>query len=112
MSAFEVGTPLGRSSKRISAYLTKIRPAVLALDEDLEGYFGDVLPSTTLDSLKTALDTASAERAAVLDELPQATQEVYEVKGRVLELIEDLNRAGKGAFDGDALEMAQSGMLA
>lgn len=105
--AFEAGGPLRRDSKRISAYLTKIRPALVALDDDLKGYFGDVAPSTIVDTLKTELDTASAKRTVVLSELPEATQQIYEAKGRVLELIEDLNRAGKGAFDGDAVKMAQ-----
>jgi hypothetical protein len=38
--------------------------------------------------------------------LPADTEKLYETKGRVLEWIEDVNRAGKSAFDGDAARVA------
>jgi hypothetical protein len=48
-----------------------------------------------------------AQQGKVISALPVATQQVYEAKGRVLEQIEDLNRAGRTAFDGNAAMMAK-----
>lgn len=107
--SFEIngGGSLRRSPRKISQYLLEIRPSVEALDEDLKPFFRNTAPSTLLDARKTQLDAANAVRHVVIGELPEATQGVYEAKGRVLELIENLNRAGKRAFDGDATKIAQ-----
>lgn len=101
-SAFAAGDTLGRSVPKISRYLGNIRPSVVKLDAPLTGFFGGTAPSTLLDAVKTELDTSDATQEAALAALPLETQKVYELKGRLLELIEDMNRAGRSAYDGDA----------
>jgi len=57
--------------------------------------------------VKAALGGANASQELMLDSLPDDTQEVYEVKGKLLNLIEAQNRAAKRAFDGDALTIGR-----
>lgn len=99
---FEAGTTLGRSTPKISNYLAKIRPHVVKLDEHLRPYFGGERASEQLDAVKSALDAADAVQEADIASLPEATQKVYEAKGRVLQDIEDLNRIARNAFEGNA----------
>lgn len=100
LESFAVGEKLGRSTPKISAYLTRVRPAVLAIDDHLKKHFGGKTGTEVLDTVKTALDTADASQENAFASLPAETLAVYETKGRVLEAVEDLNRAGKSAFDG------------
>lgn len=100
--SFSVGGTLGRSTPKISQYLARVRPHVVALDEALRPYFGGELASAQLDEVKRQLDEADTTQEVEITSLPLATQEVYEAKGRVLQLIEDLNRIAKNAFDGEA----------
>lgn len=108
--SFRVGGELGRSVSRISDYLTRIRAPVAALDIPLQRYFRqkDVpadqqkKPSELLDEVKQNLDSANVAQEVALAGIPRETLEIYEAKGRVLEMIEDLNRIAKNAFDGQA----------
>lgn len=95
---------LGRSAQRISAHLARIRPGVEALDADLSRYFGGRRASRVLDAVKSGLDQGSAAGAPEneIASLPEEVLAIYEVKGRLLERIEDLNRAGRIAFEGQA----------
>lgn len=107
-ASFEVGgKPLRRNPARIAAYLVKISKAVEALDADLAPFFGGTSPSTLLAARLTALEVANTARRVEVSLLPEATQRVSEIKGRLLEGIEDLNRAARRAFDGDAVKIAQ-----
>ncbi len=101
-ASFKAGGELGRSTPKISEFLNAIRPSVVRMDEGLKRAFNGTAPSTILDTVKTALDTADSVQETALGALPGDTQKIYETKGRVLEMIEDLNRAGKNAFDGNA----------
>ncbi len=94
--------PQRRSTPKISNYLAKIRPHVVKLDEHLRPYFGGERASEQLDAVKSALDAADAVQEADIASLPEATQKVYEAKGRVLQDIEDLNRIARNAFEGNA----------
>jgi hypothetical protein len=100
--AFRAGGTLRRSTPKLSKYLLTIRPSVVRLDAALAPHFNGTLPSTILDSVKAALDSADARQENALAALPAETQNIYESKGRLLQMIEDLNRAGKNAFDGNA----------
>lgn len=104
--SFATGGRLGRSTPQISAFLTRIAPAVARLEGDLRPAFGGQSPSKLLVEVKVRLDKADTAQETLLASLPQDTARVYEAKGRVLESIEDLNRAGKSAFDGDATAVA------
>lgn len=101
-----VSGPLRDSTPKLLAYLSKIRPSVVKLDTPLARFFGGVAASTVLDQVKTALETADATQEVAIQTLPAGTQKIYELKGRVLEQIEDLNRAGRSAFEGNAKEIA------
>lgn len=105
--SFAVHGKLHRSTPQISAYLTRILPAVMRLDADLAPFFGGSLPSKELITVKKRLDAADTLQEMQLASLPLDTARVYEAKGRVLEDIEDLNRAGKSAFDGNAMMVAR-----
>jgi len=60
-----------------------------------------------LDAVKDALDKADTTQELARKDAPGETLALYEVMGKVLEQIEDLNRAGKSAFDGDAATRAK-----
>jgi hypothetical protein len=107
MAAFLVGEELGRSTPKISAYLARIRPAVVKLDPPLSKYFKSSKASVQLDQVKQALDDADTAQELARKNAPDHTQALYEVMGRVLEGIEDMNRAGRSAFDGDAVTAAK-----
>ncbi|MBI4952750.1 MAG: hypothetical protein HY908_12005 [Myxococcales bacterium] len=102
MKSFNAGGRLGRVTKEISGYLTVVRPFVVKLDAALKPYFDDKLASEELDKAKNELDAADTKQEVGLANLPEATLQVYEAKGRVLHLIEELNRLAKNAFDGQA----------
>lgn len=102
LESFHVGATLGRSTPRISRYLNEIRPGVLALDAALAKHFKGQKSSSELDAVKDALDKADTAQELARKNAPGETLSLYEVMGQVLEQIEDLNRAGKIAFDGDA----------
>lgn len=55
-----------------------------------------------IDAVKGELDAAQGVQEAGLAGLPIETLKVYEAKGRLLDLIEKMNRRGKIAFDGQA----------
>jgi hypothetical protein len=99
-AAFKAGETLGRSTPRISAYLAKIRPAVEKIDSHLAKHFDGKMGTEVLDAVKSALDSAGAAQELTWKGLPLETLVVYETKGRVLERIEDMNRAGRSAFVG------------
>lgn len=100
--SFNAGESLGRSTPKISKYLINIRPFVQKLDEPLKRYFKGESPSAMLDAIKQSLEQADTAQEVNVTSLPQNTQAVYEAKGRILEMIEDLNRIAKIAFDGRA----------
>jgi hypothetical protein len=100
--AFDAGGKLGREASKIAAYLEKIRPSVAALDGELRRHFGGKSAVELLDQAKSAVDRAGSGQGAQQGDVPQDRQELYGAKGRVLEMIEDLNRAGRIAFEGQA----------
>jgi hypothetical protein len=99
MSTFAPGGTLKRSAPKLSSYLTRIQPAVAKLDSHLTKAFAGNKASDVLAAMKTALDGASVTQEIAWKTLPKETLLVCETKGRVLEAIEDLNRAAKSAFD-------------
>ena len=107
MASFAVDEALGRSTPKLSAYLTRIRPSVVALDAQLARAFKARAASAELDLVKAALDGADATQEVALGDAPEQTLRLYELMGTVLEQIEDLNRAGRTAFDGDSQTRAR-----
>jgi hypothetical protein len=107
LDSFRVGATLGRSTPKISKYLTEIRPGVVTLDPALAKHFSGQMASIELDAVKSALDHADTAQELARANAPGETLALYEVMGQVLEQIEDLNRAGKIAFDSDASTRAK-----
>jgi hypothetical protein len=103
---FSTSEPLGRSTPKISGHLAKIRPHVEALDGELTSAFGGQSPLAQLDRVKSELDAADTKQEVSVSSLPADTAKLYLTKGKLLEAIEDLNRAGKIAFDGDATKLS------
>ncbi len=106
-ASFHAGETLGRSTPKISRHLVEIRPAVVKLDAALKPHFKGEAASHLLDAMKSALDGADATQEAARTDAPGATLALYAVMGKVVEQIEDLNRSGKSAFDGDAATRAK-----
>jgi hypothetical protein len=99
-AVFDAGGKLGREASKIAAYLEKIRPSVAALDGELRRHFGGKSASELLDQVKSAVERVG--QGSTTGEVPQDKAELFAAKGRVLEMIEDLNRAGRIAFEGQA----------
>ena len=106
-AAFHAGATLGRATPKLSAYLATIAPALAKLDEALKPAFGGKSAVAEAARVKKPLDEADAIQETAQAGLPEDSLAVYEMKGRVLEAIEDLNRAGKIAFDGQATLVAK-----
>ena len=106
-ASFESGGQIGRATATILGYLARVRPAVATLDAGLAKFFGGASALDELDACAAELGQADAVQEVSLGDIPEATQRVYEAKGRLLELINDLNRVGCIAFDGDAVTRAR-----
>jgi hypothetical protein len=103
MDSFSPPEPLQRAAPKLVAYLKGIRTHVATLDKDLSSSFGGKSPLAELDAVHDALVTIGATQDVAMATSPATTATLHETKGRVLEKIEDLNRAGKAAFDGNAV---------
>jgi hypothetical protein len=103
---FAAGGPLARSVPKISGYLAKIRSHVAALESELKKPFGGKSALEQLDTVKSELDAADTQHHTSSTSLPADTAALNEAKGKLLEAIEDCNRAGKIAFDGDATKVS------
>ena len=106
-TSFALDEPLKRSTPRTIAYLIKIRSAVETLDVPLMKHFGGAKASVELDTVKAALEQADTDQESAQAAGPVETQALNESVGRLLEDIEDIIRAGKSAFDGNAIVAAQ-----
>jgi hypothetical protein len=104
--AFASGT-LHRTTKRIRQYLSDVRPSVAKLDSALapffEGAYPGMKPSEVIEEAERALGAADQAQEVGLKDLPAKTLALYETKGLVLRLIEDMNRTARIAFDGNAV---------
>lgn len=99
---FLVGGKLGNSTALISAYLARIAGPLKELDGAFARFNNEKSLYAELTAIAAELDAADTEQEAGLDELPAETLAFYELKGRVLDAIEELNRLAKNAFDGEA----------
>lgn len=99
-AVFDAGGKLGREAPRIAAYLEKIGPSVTALDGELRRHFGGKSASELLAQARGAVEKVASAQGSQQGEVAGEKGELYASKGRVLEMIEDLNRAGRIAFEG------------
>lgn len=94
----EAGTKLGRSTGKISAYLGKLGPYALKLDDAFAAYLGGKKLSELLGQAKQKVDDTSSTQVVDYASLPDDTAAVLELKGEVLESIEDLIAIARNAF--------------
>ena len=76
----------------------RIRPFVEILEEQLKPFFAGESPLQQLDAVKSALEQSDALQETLRGTLPACTQEIIELNGEVFELIENMNRVAKLAF--------------
>ena len=106
VDSFASGGPLERSTPKMSAYLNQIIRPLETAEASLKPYFGGAKPADLARDIKDKLDKADTAQETALASLPLETQQVYETKGRAVELIEELNAVAKNAFDGNAQVVA------
>ncbi|MCK9462254.1 MAG: hypothetical protein M0R80_21720 [Proteobacteria bacterium] len=107
LESFEAGHALGQSTPKIAMYLEKVAPAVEAIDERLMPFFGGEKASLLMKAARASLDGSQATQEVSVATVPRETQEIYEIKGRLLKRIEELNKVGKIAFYGQNDIMGQ-----
>lgn len=93
---------LDRSTPKILGYFAKIRGQIDKYDAALTPYFSGVSALSIFNAVQAQLEDAQSAQELNLKALPQETLKIYEMMGRLLMLIEKINRLGKIAFDGDA----------
>jgi len=98
---------LDRSTPKILAYFAKIRGQVEKYDALLTPYFGGTSALTIFNEVQQRLEAAQTVQEVNLKALPQETLKIYEAMGRMLWLIEKMNRIGRIAFDGQAAIIAE-----
>jgi hypothetical protein len=101
LDTFKRGT-VGKTAAEVADYLAKLRPAVALADEALKQYFEQKSALAELDRTHSALVHASGEQEAKRARAPVETQALYEVQGKIIDLVERLNLVARIAFDGQA----------
>jgi len=96
-----------QSSADLAAYLLRVEPLIAKLDSQLSRFFGGLLPSELVRESVTELQEADSAQELARQELPAGTQERLELKGRLLDLIDELNGVARIAFDGQAQKRAR-----
>jgi len=102
LAPFTPKETLARRTSAILKHLQVIRPSLEQHEALFTPFFGNESPLAVHDRVTAALTAADATQEVARGEVPQATQELNEVKGRLLEGIEDMNRIGIIAFEGRA----------
>jgi hypothetical protein len=101
-SSFAPTGKLDNSPKKLIDHADRIRDLVAKINEPLRPFFGGESPIEVHDRLRNALDAVNATQEANREALPQRTKDLNVIKGRLVELIDDMNRAGQIAFIGQA----------
>lgn len=105
---FQVGpVRLGRSPANYAAYFEKIFPPLSRVDHLLLPMFAGESPAARAAELAARLRHTDAVQERKREALPADTQELCLLKGELLDLIEELNRAGRRAEEGDAAQSAR-----
>lgn len=105
--ALLAGEAIGRSTPKMVGYLIKAGPIVQKHDALFSPYWKGQSAHACLAVVKKELEGAQATQEFNVASAPEETQKVYESMGKLLSLIERLNRIGRMAFDGDAVKAAQ-----
>ncbi|MGI5861504.1 MAG: hypothetical protein ACOX6T_05535 [Myxococcales bacterium] len=97
-NCFSVDKRVGRSTRKLLEHADRTRDFVAALDEQLKPYFAGQSALAEHDRLRKALFEANAKQEDAREVGPEKTVDLNVAKGRVLELIDDMNRVGRVAF--------------
>lgn len=100
--AFHAGGTLGKSTTKVSQYLSSIREKLVLIDEAIKPFYGGESAVAKLDAVKLDLDSAQTTQELGKLNLPEDTLEVCELKGRLYQLLAELVDAGRDVFDGQA----------
>ena len=98
---------LGRSAPRLLEHFKNTKGLVGKLDETLKPFFKGQSALTAHDAIISELGTASGTQDNVRSALPTETVDIHETKGRIVELIDDLNRIGRLANMDNAVQAAR-----
>lgn len=95
---------LGRlnTSARVAAGIHEMLPLIARLDSRLTRFFNGQNASQLLQEAADRLSRADALQEVSRQSLPENTLQLQELKGRVLERVEELNAVARIAFDGQA----------
>jgi len=99
-----------KATADIVGYLGRIAGPVGRIEKQLEPFRKKRTPARAVDELAVLqkdLQDADETQETSRDALPAETFALYVLKGQVLEDIEDVNRLGRVAFDGDAVRAAK-----
>ncbi len=96
-----------QSTPALVAYLIRVEPLVGKLDPALARFFGGREPSALVREALDGLREADRLQEGARVELPAKTVERLELKGRLLDLIDELNGVARIAFDGQAERRAK-----
>jgi len=98
---FTVGDKM-RGTANTLLHLERVIPLVARLDAPLSRFFPAQKASELLDAARARLEKADSEQELARGALPTETVSVLELKGRILDLVEELNAIARIAFDGQA----------
>ncbi|MBU1410006.1 hypothetical protein KKC22_00685 [Myxococcota bacterium] len=107
LDSFSREGKLLQSTADLAAYLLRVEPLIARLDSQLSRFFGGRQPSELVREAVTELQEADRAQELARQELPAKTLERLELKGRLLDLIDELNGVARIAFDGQAEKRAR-----
>ncbi len=91
-----------QSTREILSYLNAIAPKLEAVDAPLGRFFRGQKASELVRAAWERLRMADLNQEQARKDLPQETLALLELKGRVLDLVEELNGVARIAFEGQA----------
>ncbi|MBU1069912.1 hypothetical protein KJ975_10135 [Myxococcota bacterium] len=91
-----------QSTKEIAAYLNAIGPKLVPVDAQLGRFFEGQKASELVKAAWERLRMADMTQEQARKDLPQETLALLELKGRVIDLVEELNGVARIAFEGQA----------
>jgi hypothetical protein len=107
LESFSRGGRNLQSTPALIDYLARVEPLVGKLDPALARFFAGHQPSTLVAEALDGLREADRAQEGARLELPAKTLERLELKGRLLDLIDELNGVARIAFDGQAERRAK-----
>jgi len=102
LSQFAMNGNLMQSTKDVLAYLNSMGPKLIPLDAHLARFFEGQKASALVKAAWERLRAADALQEKTRVDLPNETLALLELKGSVLDLIEEINGIARIAFEGQS----------